>query len=413
MENNDNNNNLSELDQLKAQYETLKQQLDQQEIINDRLMKSSIKHSTDFYKRYRWLQVVLYPLAALLGVLIIKWDMGNNLSAKVFWVAFCATCLVIELLLTRKLQLRTLENDDLLTLANRARDFKKLFATFTILNYSTGIILTLGMLLAWIGKGAPNLGAVTVVFGIAIVFFVVLGTAEIRYKTKPCDEIINQIEAAEAPRDKKSDFDKKQKRFCIAMIVVFLGFDIWGGYLIAKHLKIVGDTIHYERAVDDLSTKGSLEIWEVYNWIRIPDKERFLETTMVEDNDSLVYRWSADTTNLMLYTLKKTTKTGPAISSAVLGGKPLVKRLDSGPYKEGTFTAIILELMPEATILFKRMTEEALLQPQPVNIAVVIDGLVYQDWRIANAVSSAFFINANPNWSNEEVEAFCEQLIKQ
>ena len=202
MENNDNNNNLSELDQLKAQYETLKQQLDQQEIINDRLMKSSIKHSTDFYKRYRWLQVVLYPLAALLGVLIIKWDMGNNLSAKVFWVAFCATCLVIELLLTRKLQLRTLENDDLLTLANRARDFKKLFATFTILNYSTGIILTLGMLLAWIGKGAPNLGAVTVVFGIAIVFFVVLGTAEIRYKTKPCDEIINQIEAAEAPRDK-------------------------------------------------------------------------------------------------------------------------------------------------------------------------------------------------------------------
>ena len=412
MENNE-NNNLNELEQLKAQYETLKEQFDQQEIVNDRLMKSSIDQSVGFYKRNRWGQVVLYPLAALLGVLIIKWNMGNNLSAKVFWVAFCATCLVIELLLTRKLQLKTLENDDLLTLANRARDFKKLFATFTILNYSTGIILTLGMLLAWIGKGAPNLGAVTVVFGIAIVFFVVLGTAEIRYKTKPCDEIINQIEAAEAPRDKKSDFDKKQKRFCIAMIVVFLGFDIWGGYLIAKHLKIVGDTLHYERAVDDLSTKGSLEIWEVYNWIRVPDKERFLETTTVEDNDSLVYRWSADTTDLMLYTLKKTTEVGPAISSAVLGGKPLVKRLDSGPYKEGTFTAIILELMPEATIMFKRMTEEALLQPQPVNIAVVIDGLVYQDWRIANAVSSAFFINANPNWSKEEVEAFCEQLIKQ
>ena len=412
MENNE-NNNLSELDQLKAQYETLKQQFDQQEIVNDRLMKSSIKHSTDFYKRYRWLQVVLYPLAAFFGWLIITWNLGNHLSAKVFWVAFCATCLVIELLLTKKLQLKTLENDDLLTLANRARDFKKLFATFTILNYSTGIILTLGLLLTWIGKGAPNLGAVTVVFGIAIVFFVVLGTAEIRYKTKPCDEIINQIEAAEAPRDKKSDFDKKQKRFCIAMIVVFLGFDIWGGYLIAKHLKIVGDTLHYERAVDDLSTKGSLEIWEVYNWIRVPDMERFLETTTVEDNDSLVYRWSADTTDLMLYTLKKTTEVGPAISSAVLGGKPLVKRLDSGPYKEGTFTAIILELMPEATIMFKRMTEEALLQPQPVNIAVVIDGLVYQDWRIANAVSSAFFINANPNWSKEEVEAFCEQLIKQ
>ena len=407
------NNNPNELEQLKAQYETLKEQLDQQEIVNERLMKSSIDQSVGFYKRYRWTQVILYPLAALLGVLIINWELGGSLSAKVFWVAFCATCLVIELLLTRKLHLKTLENDDLLTLSNQARSFKKLFATFTILNCSTGLILTLGMLLAWIGNGAPNLGAVTVVFGIAIVVFVVLGTAEIRNKTKPCDEIINQIEAAEVSRDKTPVFDKKQKRFCIAMIVVFLGFDIWGGYLFAKHLKLVGDTLQYERAEGDLSTKGSLEIWEVYNRTTVSDKARFLETTLVEDDDSLAYRWSADTSELVLYTLKKTTEVGPAISSAVLGGKPLIKRLYTGPYKEGTFTAIMLELMPEATILFKRMTEDALLQPQPVNIAVVIDGQVYQEWRIANAVCSAFFINANPNWSKDEVETFCKQLIRQ
>ena len=412
MENNE-NNNLNELEQLKAQYETLKEQFDQQEIVNDRLMKSSIDQSLGFYKRNRWGQVVLYPLAALLGVLIIKWDMGNNLSAKVFWVAFCATCLVIELLLTRKLQLKTLENDDLLTLANRARDFKKLFATFTILNYSTGFVLFLGLLLAWIGNGVPNLGGVMVVFCIAIVIFVLVGIAEIRYKTKPCDEIIHQIEAADTSCDKKPRWDRKQQWCCIALIAVFLGFDIWGGYLFAKHLKLVGDTFSYERAEGDLSTKGSLEIWEIYNLTLVSDKARFLETTMVEDNDSLVYRWSADTTELALYTLKKTTEVGPAISSAVLGGKPLVKRLETGPYKEGTFTAIMLELMPEATILFKRMTEEALLQPQPVNIAVVIDGQVYQEWRIANAVCSAFFINANPNWSKEEVDAFCNRLIKQ
>ena len=410
---NQENNNLSELDQLKAQYETLKQRFDQQEIVNDRLMKSSIDQSVSFYKRYRWGQVVLYPLAAFLGVLIIKWDMGNNLSAKVFWVAFCATCLVIELLLTRKLQLKTLENDDLLTLANRARGFKKLFATFTILNYSTGFVLFLGVFLGWIGNGVPNLGAGMVVFCIAIVIFVLVGNAEIRYKTKPCDEIIRQIEVAETPRDKKSRWDRKQRWCCIALIVVFLGFDIWGGYMIAKHYKLLGETFRYERAEGDLSTIGSLEIWEVYNRTWVSDKARFLETTMVEDNDSLVYRWSADTTELVLYTLKKTTEVGPAISSVVLGGKPLVKRLDTGPYKEGTFTAIILELMPEATVLFKRMTEDALLQPQPVNIAVVIDGQVYQEWRIANAVCSAFFINANPNWSKDEVEAFCKRLIKQ
>ena len=414
MEKND-NNNLSELDQLKAQYETLKQQFDQQEIVNDRLMKSSIRHSIDFYKRYRWLQVILYPLAAILGLLIVKEYLGNSLSIRMFVVSFCLTCLIIELWMTRKIRYKVLENNDLLNLVYYARSFKKIFSVFTILNYSTGLILTFGIFLALLGKtiSLPNMTALPIAIGFIIVAFVSIGIAEVRYKTRPCNEIIRQIEASDETPDKKSDFDKKQKWFCIAMIVVFLGFDIWGGYLFAKHLKLVGDTFSYERAEGDLSTKGSLEIWEIYNLTLVSDKARFLETTMVEDNDSLVYRWSADTTELALYTLKKTTEVGPAISSAVLGGKPLVKRLETGPYKEGTFTAIMLELMPEATILFKRMTEDALLQPQPVNIAVVIDGQVYQEWRIANAVSSAFFINANPNWSKEEVEAFCEQLIKQ
>lgn len=407
------NNNLNELEQLKAQYETLKEQLDQQEIVNDRLMKSSVKHSVDFYKRYRWLQVISYPFLAFLGLVFINWYLDGSFSAKVFWVTFCLAGLIIELLLTRKLQLKTLENEDLLTLSNHARGFKRLFSLFLILNYSTVMIAVGGFLISKIGKGVANLGVAMLLLGIVMVFVIIVGIWEIRFKTKPCDEIVRQLEAIGTPTEKKPVFYKNQKWFIIAMMVVYLGLDVWCGYLFAKHLKLVGDTFRYERAEGDLSTNGSLEIWEIYNLTWVADKARFLETTMVEDNDSLVYRWSADTTELALYTLKKTTEVGPAISSAVLGGKPLVKRLETGPYKEGTFTAIILELMPEATILFKRMTEDALLQPQPVNIAVVIDGQVYQEWRIANAVCSAFFINANPNWSKEEVEAFCKQLIRQ
>ena len=406
------NNNLSELDQLKAQYETLKEQFDQQEIVNERLMNSAVKHSVDFYKRYQWLQVVSFPLVAFLGLIFINWYLDGNPSAKVFWLTFCLAGLIIELLLTKKLQLKMLENGDLLTLSNHARSFKRLFSLYLFLNYSVLMIAVGGFFMSMIGKYLSFDGTI-LLFGVVLTAVIIVGIYEVRFKTRPCDEIVRQMEATGIPSDKKLGFDKKQKRFVIAMILVYMVFAVWCGYLFASHLKLVGDTLHYERAEGDLSTKGSLEIWEVYNWISVPDKERFLETTLVEDNDSLVYRWSADTTDLMLYTLKKTTEIGPAISSAVLGGKPLVKRLDTGPYKEGTFTAIILELMPEATIMFKRLTEEALLQPQPVNIAVVIDGQVYQEWRIANAVCSAFFINANPNWSKEEVEVFCNRLIKQ
>ena len=85
---NQENNNLSELDQLKAQYEMLKQQFDQQEIVNDRLMKSSIKRNVDFYMRYRWKQYILYPVGVLAGLLVIKWEFDNNLSLRLFWIAY-------------------------------------------------------------------------------------------------------------------------------------------------------------------------------------------------------------------------------------------------------------------------------------------------------------------------------------
>ena len=112
---NQENNNLNELEQLKALYETLKQQFEQQEIVNDRLMKSSVKHSTDFYRRYRRMQIILYPLFAIIGILCIKWYQGKDLSLMLFWLSFCSVCFSIELWLTRKLKIKELENNDLLT----------------------------------------------------------------------------------------------------------------------------------------------------------------------------------------------------------------------------------------------------------------------------------------------------------
>ena len=54
MENQENNQQF-ELEQLKAQFATLQQQFDRQQIVNDKLMKSSIKQNLSFYKRYQWL----------------------------------------------------------------------------------------------------------------------------------------------------------------------------------------------------------------------------------------------------------------------------------------------------------------------------------------------------------------------
>ena len=431
MENNE-NNNLSELDQLKAQYETLKQQFDQQEIVNERLMKSSIKQGTDFYRRNRMRSIIMCPLAAIFGLLGIKLWFGNNLSLSLFWVAFMFTCLVIELVWTRKFQRKTLENDDLLVLSHTARSFKKLFSVFTVLNYSTGLILVCGLLMSLVGEnysGKPMM----LTFLAVVVGMIVLGISEIRYKTRPCDEIIRQIEASKTAANKTTGFDKRQKWFCIAMIVAFVGLDIWAYTIVGTYLKLppMWQTVEYVRAADDHLTEGKLAIWEVFADTVIPEKDipelrqilnddsyilmEGRQEEKMEIGDDAMHSRRQDENNpkgVQLYLLKKNSQEGPAISSMALEGKPMVQRVDvtkPPKYPSNGSVPMIVWLTPEAGQLWLEFTKHLTGKRG----AVSIDGVVVQEWKImSNLENGCFFIMRE--WSSkEELEAFCEQLIRQ
>ena len=434
MENQD-NNNLSELEQLKAQYETLKQQFDKQEIINDRLMKSSIKRSTDFYKRYRTIQFMVYPLMVIVGLLTIKWLFGNNLSLRLFWVVFCVICFVAELWMTKMVRFKTLENNDLLTLSNHARSFKKLYAIFVV-SYAVSVtIFIVGWLISEIGSNGylPNFGAFIIVFCLALVAIVSLGIAEVRYKTRPCDEIIRQIEAFETTTNKETGLNKKQQWFCIAMIVAFVGLDIWAYTIVGTYLKLppMWQTVEYVRAADDHLAEGKLAIWEVFADTVVPEKD-VPELRQILNNDSYIlmegrqeekmeigddamHSWRQDENNpkvVRLYLLKKNSQEGPAISSMALEGKPMVQRVDvtkPPKYPSNGSVPMIVWLTPEAGQHWLEFTKHLTGKRG----AVSIDGVVVQEWKImSNLENGCFFIMRE--WSSkEELEAFCEQLIKQ
>lgn len=431
MENNE-NNNLNELGQLKAQYETLKQQFDQQEIVNDRLMKSSIKQGTDFYRRNRMRSIIMCPLAAIFGLLGIKLWFGNNLSLSLFWVAFMFTCLVIELVLTRKFQRKTLENDDLLVLSHTARSFKKLFSVFTVLNYSTGLILVCVLLMSLVGEnysGKPMM----LTFLAVVVGMIVLGISEIRYKTRPCDEIIRQIEAFETTTNKETGLNKKQQWFCVAMLVAFIGLDIWVYTIVGTYLRLppMWRTVEYVRAADDHLTEGKLAIWEVFADTVVPEKD-VPELRQILNDDSYIlmegrqvakmgigdeamHSWRQDESNpkgVQLYLLKKNSQEGPAISSIAMEGKPMVQRVDvtkPPKYPSNVSVPMIVWLTPEAGQLLREFAKHLTGKRG----AVSIDGVVVQEWKImSNLENGCFFIMRE--WSSkEELEAFCEQLIRQ
>ena len=419
MENNE-NNKLNELDQLKAQYETLKQQFDQQEIVNDRLMKSSIKQGTDFYRRYRLKNGIMYPLAVILGLLGIKLWFGNNLSLSLFWVAFMFTCLVIELVLTRKFQRKTLENDDLLVLSHTVRSFKKLFSVFTVLNYSTGLILVCGLLMSLVGEnysGKPMM----LTFLAVVVGMIVLGISEIRYKTRPCDEIIRQIEAFETTTNKETGFNKKQQWFCIAMLVAFIGLDIWAYMIVGTYLKLppMWRNVTYKRPDTKIPAEEQLSVWEVYADTVVAPTEVSAVTEKWQQNESLVVMkgFGDNEAQVQLYALKMNSPEGPIVSSARIGGKPVVEEVVA---RESVFNKdqeekipVIIRLTPEAGQLWHDyfQTEEEI---KSLDIALVVDGMVYHktNFTSLHGVTNKSF-SIGWIWRKDKLDDFCERLIRQ
>ena len=421
MENNE-NNNLSELDQLKAQYETLKQQFDQQEIVNDRLMKSSIKSNVNFYMRYRWKQYLLYPVALLCGLLITKWEFGNNLSLRLFWMSYCLVSFAVEMCMLRKLHVKTIENNDLLTLSNQARRFKKLFTLFTILSAVPMLILSVGLFAHTGYDHFPSFGRFLAVLCFTLVFFVGIGVIGFRHVTRPCDDIIQKIEASENPTDKRTGFGSRQKWFCVAMFVTFLGLDVWAYMIVASHLKLppTWHNMKYVRPADDLSSEGTLEFWEFYADTIVAEEDVPVVVENWQQGDSLVVMRSdcqpgpvetCQGTSL-LYALKKTTPEGPAISSAVMHGKPLVAYVEcTYPRRNPNVEPVQLFvfLTSEARQLWYRFTTEIAGH----RTAIVMDGVVIQDWQVMCGIDNGQFMITREWSSKEEVKAFCERLVKQ
>lgn len=433
------NNNLNELDQLRAQYETLKEQFDQQEIVNDRLMKSSIKRNVDFYMRYRWRQYILYPIAVLIGLLITKWEFGNNLSLRLFWIAYLVVSFAVEIWMLRKLHVKTLENNDLLTLSNQARSFKLFYTLFTILSAVSMLILSVGLFAHAGYDHFPSFNRFFAVLCVMLVLFVGVGVIGIRDITRPCDEIIRQIEASETTETKKTGFNRKQKWFCIVMFVAFLCLDVWAYLIVASHLKLppMWRTMKYERAADDLSTEGKLAIWEIYADTLVAEEDvpavmegwhvcdslvvmrgKFQPTEIGLDDVS-VHSWKHDPDHVetvhaqsLLYALKKTTPEGPAISSAIMGDKPMVAMMTAHyprKYPNTESVPMIVFLTPKASQLWYQFTTEIAGH----RAALVMDGIVIQDWKVMCGLDNGSFFIMREWESKDEVKAFCEKLIRQ
>ena len=421
MENKD--NNVNELEQLKAQYETLKQRFDQQEIVNDRLIKSSIKDSAGYFARYRKTVMIAYPIIAVLGFIYFTYidhamamrfaifsfaKLGTGLSLGICLLIFMAIATIIELWLTRDMSRNVIENSDLLTLSKNMQKLKTGYAIYMVFLFLV-FYMFLSVILVTREDKTLNIADInTKQFYDAIWYFIAVGVVILVFIVMAyrnfighCNNVIQQIYAIEGKS--VSRWDKSFKIFLSSIVVAFAACVYVFSAAMCPSV--------YERPDDDLSTEGKLAIWEVYADTTVSVNDAYTVMEKWQNNDSLAVMKSDWIINqqVTIYALKKTSNEGPAISSAVIGGKPVVKRIVHESYTNSTPMSVYMT--PEATLLWSDLTRKA-EYIGPFKCALTFDGVVYQDWRVMSGIPGGSFFIFKSWSSKEELEDFCKQLIK-
>ncbi len=195
MENEELNKSI-ELEQLRGEYAVLKSKLENQEIINEKLLKLSMKdkvRTLDAQERLGYaccaFAVLLCPFSFHIGLGASWWFIGAT-------VLMMGVCAYFTWKFHRKVKARDLDGQDLLTVARNIKQLKE--------DYFSWLKWGALMVVAWIGWLVaeifmkiedPHIAlSMTIAIGIGAIAGGLIGFAQFRKVIRTCNEIISQIE---------------------------------------------------------------------------------------------------------------------------------------------------------------------------------------------------------------------------
>lgn len=197
-------NNMQELEDMRSALASLKNKLDKQEIVNDRLLRQSMKSKMSWIKRYLWISLCFIPIVA---VCFLPMTIMLNLSWWLygFTVVFVAGCVIADWYVNH-MDSREFLTGNLTETALKLRRMKTLRMKNEIVNF-----VVLVVWLAWMaweiyskGQASPadsmerslSMGFL-VGGGIGGVIGLIIGLSIFFKMQRTNDEIIQQIEDVE------------------------------------------------------------------------------------------------------------------------------------------------------------------------------------------------------------------------
>lgn len=404
---NQENNNQNELDQLKAQYETLKQQFDQQEIVNDRLMKTAIQTNINFFTRNRKVAMIVYPILAVL--MYIYFEVMGFRAFGIILVVLIAICTFVELWLTRNTRQNVVDNSDLLTLSRNMQKLKTGYSIYVAIWLFVCFVFGTAFTFQYVTRQGLDVANFTNVIWTLVfmgLLLLVFGIVAYRNFVGHCNDVIRQIES----------YDGKPQPKSPRTFLLFLGSMIAAFGIVILLVIFALRPTTFVRAENDISTEGKLEFWEVYaDTLVSPDNAKIVMEQWLQSDSFVVMKSElpADENqqNSRIFALKKTTPQGPAISSYVMGGKPIIQSVETSGscQNEEDYVPIIVRLTPDASQLWSQFTREIAGH----NAALVIDSIVVQEWYVQCEINNGQLFIMQKRTSDDELKEFCEMLVRQ
>ena len=200
----DTNKDTQELEQMRQQMDILKRKLEQQEIVNDQMIRHSMKSRMSWINRYRWIALFIIPFVALCFLPAVKSPysvFGGYMSWSLYFftILIVAASTIADFVINR-ISDNTMMNSSLLEISEKLAKMKRLRRWQTIIG-----LIVIAFWIAWLmyeiyasAGDDPDSKRQTIGFMIAIGIGAVIGGAiglTIYFKMQRTnDDIIHQIE---------------------------------------------------------------------------------------------------------------------------------------------------------------------------------------------------------------------------
>lgn len=469
------NNNMSELDILKEQFNVLKEKISQQEIVNERLLKAAVKSKTDFFTRFRKQEAILYPLATIIMVIVFL-SYKVSLLVVVAFVSVMSMCLWYELRLTRDIHNKAVENCDLTTLLNNTLKAKRRFRIYYLIVAIVTVMFLLVFLFALFHQHADDFESYISQSKLAdrlaiavclIVVISVFGYFEINHRL---NGIVRQIENPDDSSDNSFFADEgfaKHLRifgifgfisFCLGVITLLLKLPgdgilrLIGGFCLAIFAVLLMLFLHkrkrwnwlatlvgialllaldlfmmvavsswslerlniYERLENDTTIANTLAIWEVKN---------------TESDAPVWQRCAMKDTAAVMAALSKSDSVvycwGMASPKDSIYLYALRKTTPSGPALDNQVlgnkpivkrsyvqnNAVLFDMTESAAAQFHLITQKGSSSEKPYYIAIVVDNVVYSAPRVISTISTGS-CNITANFTESQAIALAREVVR-